>query len=117
MCETIKGLQAFLDGSRSMYHAIALLEKQLPEEGTAAALITGEGLAPFGYAVTGARTLKSAVTGGIVIHMIGGILGMLMMLALAYLGADWLLTPTNLFLYELVWMIPGLLVTEKTRNL
>ena len=95
----------------------ALLEKELPEDSTAAALITGEGLAPFGYAVTGARSLKSAITGGITIHMIGGILGMLMMLALAYLNATWLLTPANLFLYELVWLIPGLLVTERTRNI
>jgi len=94
-----------------------LLEKQLPEDSTAAALITGEGLAPFSYAVTGARSLKSAITGGITVHLIGGILGMLMMLALAYLNATWLLTPTNLFLYELVWMIPGLLVTERTRNI
>ena len=95
----------------------ALLEKELPEDSAAAALITGEGLAPFGYAVTGARSLKSAITGGITIHMIGGILGMLMMLALAYLNATWLLTPANLFLYELVWLIPGLLVTERTRNI
>jgi len=95
----------------------ALLEKQLPEDSAAAALITGEGLAPFGYAVTGARSLKSAINGGITIHMIGGILGMLMMLALAYLNATWLLTPANLFLYELVWLIPGLLVTERTRNI
>ena len=95
----------------------ALLEKQLPEDSTAAALITGEGLASFGYAVTGARSLKSAIKGGITIHMIGGILGMLMMLALAYLNATWLLTPANLFLYELVWLIPGLLVTERTRNI
>ena len=42
---------------------------------------------------------------------------MLMMLALAYLNATWLLTPANLFLYELVWLIPGLLVTERTRNI
>lgn len=95
----------------------ALLEKELPEDSAAAALITGEGLAPFGCAVTGARSLKSAITGGITIHMIGGILGMLMMLALAYLNATWLLTPANLFLYELVWLIPGLLVTERTRNI
>ena len=38
-----------------------------------------------------------------------------MMLVLAYLGATELLTPANLFLYELVWLIPGLLITEWTR--
>ena len=95
----------------------ALQGKKTEEDAVSLALITGEGLAAYGYAVTGARSLKTAVTWGITIHMIGGILGMLMMLALAFLGATELLTPANLFLYELIWMIPGLLVTELTRNL
>ena len=54
---------------------------------------------------------------GIVIHLIGGILGMLMMLVLAFLGRTELLTPANLFLYELVWLVPGLLITEWTRSI
>ena len=96
----------------------ALLQGQQPDEETpASALITGEGLAAFAYAVTGARSLKTSITLGITIHLIGGILGMLMMLVLAYLGETGLLTPTNLFLYELIWMIPGLLVTEWTRSI
>ena len=81
------------------------------------ALITGEGLAPFGYAVAGARSLRTSVNWGVTIHLIGGILGMLIMLALTFLGATHLLTPSNLFLYELIWLIPGFLVTEMTRNL
>ena len=47
--------------------------------------------------------------------VIGGILGMLTMLALGYLGSTELLTPTNVLLYQLIWMIPGFLVTEWTR--
>ena len=35
---------------------------------------------------------------------------------LAVLGAAELLTPVNMFLYELVWMVPGLLVTEWART-
>lgn len=81
------------------------------------ALITGEGLSAFGYAVTGARSLRTAVNWGLTINMIGGILGMLMMLALAYLGATELLTPANLFLYELVWLVPGWLITQIPKNL
>jgi len=42
---------------------------------------------------------------------------MVMMLILAVLGAKELLTPGNLFLYELVWMIPALMITEWTRTL
>ena len=95
----------------------ALQEKALEPENGALALITGEGLAPFAYAVTGARSLKTAATLGVVVHMVGGIVGMLMMLALAILGATQLLTPANLFLYELVWLVPGLLITEWTRSI
>ena len=94
-----------------------LAQKKPAEEAPALALITGNGLAPFVYAVTGARTLKNAAKTGLVIHMIGGILGILMMVLLAILGATYLLTPANLFLYELVWMIPGLLITEWTRSI
>ncbi len=95
-----------------------LMRRQELEAGTQAmALITSQGLAPFAYAVTGARSLKSAVTAGMVIHMVGGILGMVMMLVLAVLGATEYLTPASMFLYELLWMVPGLLVTEWTRSI
>jgi len=40
-----------------------------------------------------------------------------MMLVLAILGARELLTPANMFLYQLVWMIPGLLITQWTRSI
>lgn len=94
-----------------------LQEKKAEEDAKVVALITGEGLAPFAYAVTGARSLKTAAKLGVIVHMIGGILGMLMMLVLAIIGATSLLTPANLFLYELVWMVPGLLITEWTRSI
>ena len=86
-------------------------------ETDAAALVTSEGLSCFAFAATGARSLRTGVNLGIIVHLFGGILGMLMMLALAYLNATWLLTPANLFLYELVWLIPGILITEWTRSI
>ena len=95
----------------------ALQEKAPEVDAPAMALVTSEGLAPFAYAVTGARTLRSASTAGVVVHMIGGILGIVMMLVLAILGATEYLTPANMFLYELVWMVPGLLFTEWTRSI
>ena len=83
-----------------------------PADGDAAlALVTREGLAPAAYAITGARALRSAWRLGLAIHMIGGILGMLIMVVLAILGSVELLTPVNILLYQLIWMIPGLLVT------
>ena len=67
------------------------------------------------YAVTGSSALRTATNLGVAIHLIGGILGMVIMLVLAYLGSTELLTPTNVLLYQLVWLIPGVLITEWTR--
>ena len=69
----------------------------------------------FAYAISGARALRVSAVLGTVIHVLGGLLGMVIMLALAYLGSAELLTPTNVLLYQLVWLLPGLLVTEWTR--
>ena len=83
-----------------------------PAEGDVAlALLTRDGLAPGAYAITGARALRTAWRLGLAIHMIGGILGMLIMAVLAILGSVELLTPVNVLLYQLIWMIPGILVT------
>ena len=92
-----------------------LSEKEPDDEQQAAALVTETGLAPLAYVVAGARSLRTAAIMGVVIHMIGGIVGLLMMVALAVLGAQHLLTPSNMLLYQLVWLVPGLLLTEWTR--
>lgn len=84
-------------------------------DATAFALTTQESLLSVAYAVSGARTLRTASRIGVAIHLIGGIAGLLIMAALAYLGSTQLLTPVNVLLYQLVWMIPGLLITEWTR--
>ena len=95
----------------------ALRAKKLEEDAPAMAMSTNGTLASFAYCVTGAKALKSAAKLGTIVHMIGGILGMAMMLTLAVLGALHLLTPANMFLYELVWLVPGLLITEWTRSI
>ena len=94
-----------------------LAQREPEDTDTVVALTTKEGLAPKAFAVTGARVLKSALQAGVVIHMVGGILGLLMMAALAYVGVENILTPSNILLYELLWMVPGLLVTEWTRSI
>ena len=88
-----------------------LAEKKIPEEAVALALTTQEGLAPAAYAITGARALRTAWKLGLVIHITGGILGLLIMAALAYLGNTELLTPLNILLYQLLWLVPGFLAT------
>ena len=93
-----------------------LLKKRRPDpEEPVLAITTREELVSAAYAVTGARALRQSAKLGTAIHLIGGILGLLIMAALAYLGSTELLTPTNILLYQLVWAVPGLLVTEWTR--
>ena len=87
------------------------------EDAQAAVLVTMVGLARVAYGVTGARALRAACNLGVVLHMVGGFLGMGIVLALVIMNAMNLLTPVNMFLYQLVWMIPGLLVTEWTRSI
>ena len=79
------------------------------------ALTTREELVSVAYAITGARTLRQATKLGVIIHLIGGTLGLLIMLVLGYLGSTQLLTPANILLYQLIWAVPGLLVTEWAR--
>lgn len=94
----------------------SLAAVEVDSEQPAMALITSKGLAPYAFAVTGARSVRTASWIGVAIHLLGGILGLGMMAVLAYLGEASLLTPTNLLLYEMVWLIPGLLITEWTRS-
>ncbi|MBR4991352.1 MAG: hypothetical protein IKY96_09345 [Oscillospiraceae bacterium] len=80
------------------------------------ALATRDDLASYAYAVSGASALRTSCRLGTSINLISGILGMLIMAALAYLGTTDLLTPVHILLYQLVWLIPGLLITEWTRT-
>jgi len=86
------------------------------EEPVALAMTTQENLASVAYAVSGARALRTACKLGMWVHIIGGIIGMLIMLALAILGSVELLTPFNVLMYQLVWVIPGILVSTWTRT-
>ncbi len=93
-----------------------LAQREPAPEDVTMALSTKEGLAGMAYAVTGSRALRSSCITGTVIHMLGGILGLLIVAALVVVGADHLLTSYNILLYQLLWMIPGLLITEWTRS-
>ena len=81
------------------------------------ALTTKPGLAPKAYAITGARALKKAMKVGVIVHMAAGILGLMIMAALTYQGEFQLLSPLNVLLYQLIWLVPGLLITEWTRTI
>ena len=82
----------------------------------ALALATRDDLVCYAYLVSGAQALRACTRLGVAIHLAGGMLGILIMAALAFLGNTDLLTPTHILLYQLVWLVPGLLVTEWTRT-
>ena len=82
----------------------------------AGALTTQLNLSSMAYAVTGARVLRGSCRTGLALHVFAGIVGLLIMAALAYLGDTSLLSPINILLYQLVWLLPGLLITEWVRT-
>ncbi len=93
------------------------LAQRLPDKDMPAlAITTRDNLASYAYCVTGARALKTAQTLGLVVHMIAGLVGIGIMAVLAILGTRGLLTPANMLLYQLVWLVPGFLLTEWTRH-
>lgn len=96
---------------------IDLAQTEAPEDAPVIALTVKDGLAPKAFAITGARVLKSSWKLGVAIHMIAGIIGLLMMAALAWVGSENLLTPLNILAYQLLWMLPAILITEWTRTL
>ena len=95
--------------------ALALEAKQAAADAPALALTTRDGLSSVGYAITGARALHTASRLGLAVHMTAGILGMLIMAALAVLGAAHLLSPVHILVYQLIWLVPGFIVTMWTR--
>lgn len=95
----------------------ALAAKEPQEDLPLLAMTTKDGLAPMAFAVTGARALRTATTVGLLVHLTGGILGLAMMLILAILGEEDLLTPVSMLIYQLLWTVPGLLLTEWTRSI
>ena len=92
-------------------------EQALGEEAQTLVMTTGEGILPLAYGITGAKALRSACRKGAILHMVGGILGLAIMLLLTVLGALELLSPVNMFLYQLIWAVPGLLISEWTRSI
>ena len=94
----------------------ALAGRQPDPEAVPLALSTRDELVGAVYPITGANALFAACRLGMLIHILGGIVGMFIMFALAFQGSTELLTPTNILLYQLIWMVPGMLVTEWART-
>ena len=94
----------------------ALSQRHPDPEDKVLALATRDELVSLVYPVTGANALRKACALGLIVHILGGIVGLLIMFALAFQGSVEILTPEKILLYQLIWMVPGLLVTEWART-
>ena len=94
----------------------ALSQRHPDPEDKVLALATRDELVSLVYPVTGANALRKACALGLIVHILGGIVGLLIMFALAFQGSVDILTPEKVLLYQLIWMVPGLLVTEWART-
>ena len=92
-----------------------LASRKADPEADVLALVTRDDLISTAYAITGAMSLRTSCRLGSIIGIVGGIVGIVIMLSLSYLGTTELLTPARVILYQLIWMIPSLLATEWTR--
>ena len=92
-----------------------LAQRRADPDADVLALVTRDDLVSTAYAITGSMALRTSCRVGSIVGILGGITGIVIMLALSYLGATELLTPARVILYQLVWMIPSLLATEWTR--
>ena len=92
-----------------------LLAHWQPQESSVCALTTQEGLAATAHAITGARSLRTASIAGAAAHIISGLVGLAIVALLTMSGRTDLMTPANLLLLELIWSVPGLMISEWTR--
>jgi len=55
--------------------------------------------------------MRAAAVGSIAVAVMGGVMGVLVMCFLTFLGATLSASCWNLFLYTLLWLVPGILIT------
>ena len=93
-----------------------LSRRQADPEAPVLAMTVRDELVSCVYPITGASALYTATRLGMIIHLLGGIVGLLIMFVLAFQGSADILTPLNVLLYQLIWLVPGWLVTEWART-
>ena len=79
-------------------------------DGKQGALMVRPGVACFTKAVIGARAIRSASIGAMVISLLGSLLGILLVFFLALIGAIQAVSCWNLFVFSLLWLLPVLLI-------
>lgn len=90
---------------------IALSSEKAGAAGRQGALMTKSGFLSFASAVTGGRVLRKTVHLAVVVALLCGGLGMALLFVMTYLGSTAAASAVNLLLYQLLWLLPMLLIT------
>ena len=81
------------------------------ETGKQGALMSRENFSAFAAAVTGGRLLRRTVHSAVRVSLFSGLLGMGLLFLLTYLDAQLAASAENLLIYQLLWLMPSLLIT------
>ncbi len=79
--------------------------------GRQGALMARDSFAGFAFAVAGGRQLRKIVHRAVLLAILAGLMGMGLMFLLTYLGAVEAASAFNLLLYQVLWLLPSLLIT------
>ena len=75
------------------------------------AMMARGGFQNFVAAVTGARMLHSAARGAAGVAVLGGVIGILVLFFLTFIGSVQAVSAWNLLIFALLWLLPSLLLT------
>ena len=87
----------------------ALSAPEAVRDGKQGALMARSSFASFAGSVVSARTLRGAAIIAMIVALAGSVLGTALMFFLTFLGSSFSASCWNLFLYTVLWLIPGLL--------
>ncbi len=108
--------QRFKISAQKMDYPAVERRRELSDSGQshgeiATAVICRDGLPPYADAVLGAIRLRRAARISAVLTAAGSVAGSLLSFYLAFSAAYFSLTPANLLLFLLLWMVPTLLIS------
>ena len=86
-----------------------LSSQEIPRTGPQGALMARSSFASFAGSVVSARTLRGAAIIAMIVALAGSVLGTALMFFLTFLGSSFSASCWNLFVYRVLWLIPGLL--------
>lgn len=97
-------------------HRAELASRSADPDSTLCAVLSNPQIAAFADTATGGRILQTVVKSGLLMAMISGLIGICVLGALSLTGAIAALSASYLVLFDLIWLVPVLLLTGWTRS-